>query len=515
MIVTLADPIITVTGWTHDLDKLGEFTLKVRKTPIELKEERQAQINKYGCVKGVRPMRSIPQTCITKDPSDPSVAYFLPGLWPRVKAALDERKQPYEIVDKRNPDIRPPLDMSAFKGVEFRENQDVAIALISSSDCGVIEAATAFGKGFIIALLCKAYPTLNIVVTTGSVQVVNTLYEYLCKTIPGEVGILGGGRNILAGKRVIVSTLRSLPNIPAEKVQLVFVDECHAVGMNLAAKDLMRFAFARRFGFSASPMRNDGTALMMESIVGPTILKMSYQEAVDASMITPMRYYMLPCNSCPQVATKEDLPDFMMKRWSYWCNRSRNEAIKRLVYSIKEVYNGQILIVCNTLEHCIQLHKLLPWFKVAYYGATDMKDMQSKFPGMDLSQYKMSQKQLSIMLHAFAKGTLRYLLSTKILKQGVNLVHLSCLIRADGDTSGIECIQIPGRLSRLDKGKSSAYLIDVADNFSQWARRRTEVRKEQYAKQEWEEITFEELLNGLSEQNAGDGEDAAGDGGEQ
>lgn len=66
---------------------------------------------------------------------------------------------------------------------------------------------------------------------------------------------------------------------------------------------------------------------------------------------------------------------------------------------------------------------LLPWFKVAYYGATDLADMRKKFPAdkypnLDLAQYKMGNKQLDIMRNAFAKGTLRYVISTTVFRQG-------------------------------------------------------------------------------------------------
>ena len=167
--------------------------------------------------------------------------------------------------------------MSAFDGVDFRETQDVAVALISSLDCGVIETTTGYGKSLLISLLCKAYPTLNIVVTTSSTSVVNTLYEYLSKTIPGQVGVLHATKDTTAGKRVVCTTLKSLPNISPDNVQLVFVDECHAIGNNDAGRALMKFCWARRFGFSASPVRNDGTGKVMESLLGPTILKMLVQ----------------------------------------------------------------------------------------------------------------------------------------------------------------------------------------------------------------------------------------------
>lgn len=514
MTVMLSDPVIQVDGWTPDLNIIGEYNLKIRKTPeeVRLEKERRASAGRPG---KVNPIRMERRSVLSFDGKVAGRVYFLPGLWPRVSEFLKAKGRTYEIVDKRNPEIRPPLDMKAFEGVEFRETQDTAVALIASLDCGIIETSTGYGKSFILSILCKAYPTLNIVVTTSSTSVVQTLYEYLCKTIPGEVGVLYAGKNTVAGKRVVVTTLKSLPNIPPEKVQLVFVDECHAISDNIAGQELMKFCWARRFGFSASPVRNDGSQLAMEAILGPTILKMTYQEATDAGMVTPMKYMMLQCGTCPSVAKQPNLPDVMLKRWSYWDNWARNDAIRKFVYDLKQVYDGQILIVVNTLEHCIHLHRLLPWFVVAYYGNADIEDLKrrfppSKYPGLDLAKYKMSSKQLEITRKALAKGTLKYVISTKILKQGVNLQHLECLIRADGDVSEVEGIQIPGRLSRLDEGKEYAYLVDVEDTFSQWAHGRAVARMKLYDRNQWQRITYEECINGLGEQSKRRGEEPAG-----
>ena len=515
MEVMLSDPVIQVNGWTSDLDKVGDYTLKIRKSPAELAAERKYNSEHNIKVK-IDPMNHIRKSVLTHDEQDPSIVYFLPGLWPRVKRMLDGKGLTYTMVDKRNPAIRPDLDVGALEGVELRKTQDVALALLAKADCGIIETTTAYGKSFIISMLCKALPTLNIVVTTASSQVVSTLYEYLCKTIPGQVGVLYAGRNTVAGKRVVVTTLKSLPNIPPDNVQLVLVDECHAIGDNLAGHELMKFCWARRLGFSASPIRNDGTAKVMESILGPTILKMSYDEAVDAGMVTPMKYLMLPCGGCPNVAKNPDIPEYMLKRWSYWCNKSRNDVIRRFVCDLKQVYDGQILIMVGTLEHAIQLQMMLPWFKVAYYGASDLKDIERKFPkdrypGFDINKIKMRSGDLDRMRNAFAKGTLRYVVATKTWKQGVNFTKLAVLIRADGDTSEVEGIQIPGRLARLDEDKKWSYIIDVHDTFSPWALRRSQAREKLYQKQQWKQCSYQEVLDDLSRRTKDDGQVPSGE----
>jgi superfamily II DNA or RNA helicase len=254
----------------------------------------------------------------------------------------------------------------------------------------------------------------------------------------------------------------------------------------------------------------------MEAIFGPTILKMSYQDSVDAGMVVPMKYVMVPCGWCPQfLREREGLSDVVLKRYSYWANKARNKAIASIVKDVWFNTDAQVLIMCATLEHAVYLHMLMPWMVVAYYGSVDMAKLRemfpkSKYPDLDVSKYKVTTKQLDITRRAFAKGTLRGVISTYVFRQGVNFRHLKVLVRADGATSTVAGIQIPGRLSRLDEGKDCAYLIDVRDTFTDWAVRRSETRAKLYQEQGWKEITREELLNDLRTEPDDKPDDTAG-----
>lgn len=495
MRITLADSLVMVEGWTDDMDQLGEYTLSVRKTPEELKAERERRA-RYGYTKKkLCPIRFEEHTVISRDGD---VAYFLPGLWPRTKEYLKAKGVEYELVDKRNPAIRPSPDYSRIAGTQLRFGQDMTLALVALSDCGIIKCTTAYGKSFLISLICKMYPTLNILVTTSSAQVVATLYSYLCKENPGEVGYLYGRGNTSHGKRIVVSTLKSLPNIPTENVQLLLCDECHNIGHNEYGKAVQRFLFCRRFGFSASPVRNDGSDRVLESIFGPVIQEVNYQEAVEHEMVAPIKYHMLKITDGPALLReKRDLPEFVRKRMSYWRNLTRNMIIADFVYRVKRVYDGQILIMVESLEHAIRLHRMLPFFKVAHGGANDIAALQGKLKDIPLDQYKLTAKQLDIMRMAYEKGTLRYVIATMTWRQGVNFKQLAVLVRADGSVSEVNGIQIPGRVARLSDGKECAYVIDCDDRFSDWSRRRSRKRQELYANQGWPEATEQEVLDDL------------------
>ena len=53
--IELADPAITVHGWMPSWDHLGMYRLRIRKTPEEMKEEKE-RYKKYNITKKINPM---------------------------------------------------------------------------------------------------------------------------------------------------------------------------------------------------------------------------------------------------------------------------------------------------------------------------------------------------------------------------------------------------------------------------------------------------------------------------
>jgi superfamily II DNA or RNA helicase len=192
-----------------------------------------------------------------------------------------------------------------------------------------------------------------------------------------------------------------------------------------------------------------------------------------------------------------------MKRYGYWQNTVRNKAIANFVKRVHEAdRDAQILIIVATLEHAIALGMLLPWFKIAYYGGSDLKEVArhfaKKYPDLDITKFKMTQKQLDIMRAAFAKGTLKFVISTLVFRQGVSFDNLRVLVRADGAVSEIMGIQIPGRLARLHEGKEFGYLVDITDEGCGWTKQRAICREDLYQKQGWTKIQPQDVIHDFS-----------------
>ena len=354
------------------------------------------------------------------------------GMYHRIKISGDFTVLPLRVPHKIPQTRISPKDvLNVGFTIERVDDGDYYGFAVDGDHRYLLGDCTVTHNSMVISKICRIYPTLNIVVTTSSSQVVGTLYDRIKQECPGEVGLICGTKNTAAGKRIICCTLRSLEKVNPEDIQLVLVDEVHGVGANQAGLVLSQFVFARRFGFSASPVRNDGSAKALEAIMGPVILDVSYADAVSSGMVVPLRYVMLPCNRGPEflrdivgadgVRHRKGIPDVFRKKFSYWRNSARNRQIASCVQRILEVDpDCQILVIVETLQHAVLLHQLIPNFLVAHYGASSMDELadDKKFSHIDLSRYMLKPKELDRIRGAFAKGTLRRVISTFVFRQG-------------------------------------------------------------------------------------------------
>lgn len=510
---------------------------------------------------------------------------FPAGLLPRVLDWLQSRGHTCEFIEYR--DVKALKPMPDFSQVGLlRPGQSEALVQIAHADMGIIVAATAFGKSFVISQACRMYPTLRILVVSPSVSVVNSLRGRLEEAVGSDnVGQAGGGKKVL-GRRVTVSTVKSMMKIDPSVVDLMFFDEVHGVGDNDAGKTVAYYDQCRRFGLTASPVRGDNSEMCMEALFGRFLIEVSYQDAVEMGNVVPIAVYMV---KVPGRIRKSN-SSYENKRLSYWTNDIRNDKIAQVANKVPE--DDQCLIMVETLEHAIHLHKRLPEYTVVHFGsvsleyhAYEFKELSSRERGRSRSWVRTGQfsfrlttpeddqeeprygwigtrmtnkawkeaadasgreirmigrlkstdelygryedldkdldaiepaptdnikpgdyylvrqeeyildvpksslsltpKEKEALRIQFEKAELKKVIATTTWKEGVDFEQLAYLIRADGATSKVRNTQIPGRLSRLFKGKTKGIMIDFRDEFNDWASDRTDVRLRGYRSHGW------------------------------
>ncbi len=193
------------------------------------------------------------------------------GCLDDVVALLGQYGIAAQLEDERS--IGQPLE-ATFEG-ELTGAQREAAEAILACDCGVLSAATAFGKTVIGAWLI-ANRGVNTLVLVHRRQLMDQWRERLAAFLdvpPAQIGLIGGGRARPTGT-IDVAVIQSLnrkgvvTDLVAGYGQVV-VDECHHVSA-FSFERVMREVKARYVvGLTATPVRRDGHQPIITMQCGP------------------------------------------------------------------------------------------------------------------------------------------------------------------------------------------------------------------------------------------------------
>lgn len=404
------------------------------------------------------------------------------GLLNRIITTLNKWAIPFVYEDARPIDLGEPDWDSVDK---FREGQELVLAKIAACDMGQIEAPTGEGKTWVITQVCKMYAQAKIIAVVASIDEAQSLCERLTDIFPpSQVGQIGGGKK-QKDRRITVCVKNSLLHADLQGCDLLLFDECHTAGSDATSKALMHAQSCKRFGFSATTeKRSDKADMAVEAIFGPIIHVTTYQESQERGNVVPIVVVMRSVTQGPAINSKNST---VIERNGIWRNEYRNQLIAR---DIEEFGKGdrQLMVSTKTVLHALEILRYRP--EVPFVYANMKKRMREKYEQLGVlteGEHPITIRDRAAMLDAFKSGKMRRVLTT-CWKRGVDFPGLQVLIRGDGTASPIDNTQLPGRLSRLDDGKSNGILVDYLDEFNHALHERAKRRMRDYRKKGWKII---------------------------
>mgnify|MGYP002508454035 CR=1 FL=1 len=209
------------------------------------------------------------------------------GLYDNLITSCKEAGIEYEVTDHR--EKGRPIRVS-FKG-DLKTQQDLAAQRLLAFDCGVLSAATAFGKTVVCSYLI-AERKVNTLILLHSKdlleQWVDELNKFLTideeppayKTKGGRekrrnsaIGILHGSKNTLTGliDVAMVGSIYSKGrfNELINSYGMVLMDECHHCGSTTSVEVMKKVDARYVYGVSATPKRGDELEKIIYMLIGP------------------------------------------------------------------------------------------------------------------------------------------------------------------------------------------------------------------------------------------------------
>lgn len=368
------------------------------------------------------------------------------GMIDRVGDNLAAKGVPYVVIDRREP--MPNPDFSKVHGF-WHTQFSTLLKVLSQRRSGILEAPTRYGKTSILVNIMRAFPGLPTVLAAPGVDLLGQLVTELKEALPGRdiKGLFSGSRDKFQSHDITICSLDSLEKIQEQDIKLLLVDEPHACAAPSRVQNVAKFKHARILGVGATAEgRFDGADIIVRGLIGPTLFKKTFKEAVKEGAICPIVVYMFKITFDP------------------WKCFDRQHAYKRLIFA-NEQFNALVQQLCWAIPQ--------EWQTIVFADTAKQIDLIHLMvqDGVPAIASRMSKKERAAKFEEMKAGTIKRCIATNIYSTGVTFPDLRCVINAEGGGGSITGTQKPGRLAQKRPGKAAGYLIDFMFVAKDWENR--------------------------------------------
>lgn len=397
---------------------------------------------------------------------------FPTGLLSMVTDFFKDKNIPFQIDD-----IRPKLKFGEelpLHGFTPRPHQIGALNAVLKHKSGIIKVATGGGKTKIAAMIVAKYNIPSMIYVIGK-DLLYQIHNELKQSLQTDIGIIGDGHvdvkkiNVCSvwtainsfglKQKISLDDEDWTPDIfeinndqkkqikyAIENSNLVIYDEAHYL-----ATDTIQTIFKASkkchfsIGLTASPWRDDGADLLIESVCGSVIFDMPASKLIDNGFLVPPNITILnvpPVNTPSKANYHSIYSNYIIN------NEVRN---KMIVDSVKILLERErkILILVKNISH-----------------GKNLIEMLEKLDNVPLYfvNGKVSGEEREKIKEDFKNGVYKCLIASSVFDIGVDLPFLDALILGGSGKSTVRTLQRIGRVIRTYPNKKDAIVVDFFDN---------------------------------------------------
>lgn len=393
---------------------------------------------------------------------------FARGLFDKTVAFYKDRGIEPEIEYDFSKSYSSPLsivkNLEAINKSPYYYQIDAANATLNS-DCGILRMATGSGKSLVLALISALLNKQTIVYVIGC-DLLYQLHSLFKSIFDVPIGIIGDG-NCEIGEINIASIwtvgqaleykkkdfgvesddekyvdpqkykdIRAL--LKTAKVHLF--DECHVAACNTIQGIYSAINPEHIYGMSASPWRDDGQDLLIESLLGKYIVDISASKLIEEGFLVQpyIRFQKVP-------KLKGKFPYQTIYKNYIVENEERNKLVFDRTKQLVDL-NYTTLVLYNSINHGHILNELIKkQIPCVLLSGKDSADVRKQARD-DLESDKT-----------------KVLIASRILDIGVDIPCLSGLVIASSGKSSVRALQRIGRVIRKHPGKKHSAIVDFHD----------------------------------------------------
>lgn len=388
------------------------------------------------------------------------------GLLETLTEKVKEANVSYEISDKRSCGSKVNVE---FTGA-LKENQKLAAEKMLEADCGILSAATAFGKTVVGTYIIAQRKVSTLILLESSalieqwekaldtfLNIDEALPKYKTKsgqvrTRKSKIGIIQGSKDT-SGGIIDIAMAGSLckngefhPRL--KKYGLVIVDECHHAASDTMSSVLREITAKYVYGVTATPYRGDG------------------MEKIGYMLLGPIRFTY----SAKERAEEQGIEHLIIPRFTHAVSPYGREKLHvNDAYEIIRKNNGRDEMIAADICHCIEAGRTpIVLTRFVDHATALFERVKAYADRMFLLLGEQSKKQRDNVLAqmgAVSSDESMILIATgKLIGEGFDFPRLDTLIMADPVAWKGVVEQYAGRLNRDYEGKENVIIYDYVDS---------------------------------------------------
>jgi len=369
-----------------------------------------------------------------------------------------------EVVDRRLDGTGMKMPKISFSG-KLRDYQAEVVDSLASNDMGIVEAATGSGKTvmMIAHIAKKAIPTLILV---NTIELANQFTERLVQFTnleKDDVGLLGNGQKRL--RPITVCLLQTMVKLDEDTIEFIntqypqiLTDETHIIAANTYYDALSRLNAKHKYGFSATPKREDGLTPVLEFATGPKIHVVPKEKLRHALVMPTYR----------QVKTDYYFPLFDTSEFQNMITDIARDSERNAIIlkELKKFPTQQVVILCGRAAQVMYLHSQIPGSE---YLLSQIPELTPAFKPI----YKngkpagkaMKKKDREAVINRLNSKETRVIISTYgLFSTGIDVSGLEVLFIASPIKSEVKLKQSIGRVMRPGDGNKHPEVVDFVDH---------------------------------------------------
>lgn len=404
--------------------------------------------------------------------------WFPSGLLYKLVEVCGQLRIPYEVRDQR---VRPEESVPDFPAIDLRDYQIEAVEIATKVGKGVLDMPPRSGKTRTMLEIVRrlGLPTIWIAPTDRiCAQTVNVITEFFgsgfgCQLVGSDKKKVDKVKHT----RVIVCTTATAANLPEDLYatrEVLVIDEYH----HAASKSYHKGIFPKcdhifyRYGMTGTFFRSGLDEMALHAYLSETIYRVTAQALIDKGFLVPTQVLFLPLN-CKRL---RDMPNTSYQgahgKYGIQEHIYRNELVTWVSLYLSNI-GKKVLVLVGTKKQGNILARMM--------RAMTRPNPQANYAPVEfISTDTPRPRQQKIIDEFLENGTVKILIGTSLLGEGVDLPTADALVYARGEKAEVSLTQNAYRVSTALPGKDRALIVDFADRHNAKLLRHSQQRLEIY-----------------------------------